>query len=420
MSIPIIRISHLSKNYRIGALQPRYRTLRETITSVGKNLFSVNRKSEDTRLWALDDVSCEIHPGEVVGLIGRNGAGKSTLLKLLSHITSPSCGRIELNGRIGSLLEVGTGFHPELTGHENIYLNGAILGMKRAEIRKKFDEIVSFAELEQFVDTPVKFYSSGMYMRLAFAVAAHLETEILLVDEVLAVGDVEFQKKCMGKMGDVAREGRTILFVSHNMTAITNLCHRAILLKQGKVEFDGDVVIGVRKYLNDVNQDLLGEDARRKISNLPEDPILKLLSFRVSQPGRINSSFLSSQDIEISIEYTVNQRINGLRVGFDLITQENGAVVFRTFYDDADSSKRETTPGAYISTAVIPANLLAPKTYIASLAIGIHNIRWIIYEQIALPVTVMNIGGVNANYADVRPGMIMPHIHWTTVEKGEE
>ena len=255
MSELAIKVEGLGKRYKIGTLQ-RHDTLRDQLASLVGKCFSRNGNgnhssslgshaspavpdiASDT-LWALKDVSFEVKRGEVVGIIGRNGAGKSTLLKILSRITDPTEGYADISGRIGSLLEVGTGFHPELTGRENIYLNGSILGMKRAEITRKFDEIVAFAEVEKFIDTPVKHYSSGMYVRLAFAVAAHMETEILLVDEVLAVGDAAFQKRCLGKMGDVARAGRTVLFVSHNTSAVVSLCKRALLLKSGSLSIDG-------------------------------------------------------------------------------------------------------------------------------------------------------------------------------------
>ena len=253
MSQTAIRVRGLGKVYVIGAKAERYKTLRESLTSMVKapaRLLRLRGKHHaDEKVWALRDVSFEVRAGEVVGVIGRNGAGKSTLLKILSRITDPTTGIAEIHGRVGSLLEVGTGFHPELTGRENIYLNGAILGMRRFEIDRKFDQIVAFSEIEQFIDTPVKKYSSGMYLRLAFAVAAHLEPEILLVDEVLAVGDADFQKKCLGKMGDVAREGRTVLFVSHNMPAVQALCDRAILLRQGSIALEGDVGDVLREYL---------------------------------------------------------------------------------------------------------------------------------------------------------------------------
>src|SRR5579875_1940513 len=261
---PIIRVEKLSKCYRIGGAEG-YQTLRETImrragagVRLARNLFQAPRTGESSaedavrearELWALRDVSFEVMPGEVLGLIGRNGAGKSTLLKVLSRITEPTSGRAELYGRVGSLLEVGTGFHAELTGRENVFLNGAILGMSRSEIRRQCDAIVDFAGVEQFLGTPVKRYSSGMYVRLAFAVAAHLRTEIMIVDEVLAVGDAEFQQKCLGKMKDVASGGRTVLFVSHNMQAVSRLCSRAVCLRRGEVIYDGEVAGAIEHYL---------------------------------------------------------------------------------------------------------------------------------------------------------------------------
>jgi lipopolysaccharide transport system ATP-binding protein len=248
MSDPAIRVNDLSKRYRLGERET-YKALRDVLMEP----FRRQHKPGSETIWALKDVSLEIQHGEVVGIIGRNGAGKSTLLKILSRITEPTEGFAEVSGRVGSLLEVGTGFHPELTGRENIYLNGAILGMRRAEIAKKFDEIVSFAETEQFLDTPVKHYSSGMRVRLSFAVAAHLEPEILLVDEVLAVGDAAFQKKCLGKMGDVAKSGRTILFVSHNMAAVQNLCDRGYWLEHGSIAASGKIGPVVEQYLKNVS-----------------------------------------------------------------------------------------------------------------------------------------------------------------------
>jgi len=234
---PIIRIENLSKQYRLGVQQrPAYGTLRDVLVGAARSPLKLLKRGEGSRgetIWALREVGFEVQPGEVVGIVGRNGAGKSTLLKVLSRVTEPTQGRVELYGRVGSLLEVGTGFHPELTGRENIYLNGAVLGMKRAVIARQFDEIVAFSEIGKFIDTPVKRYSSGMYMRLAFAVAAHLEPEVLIVDEVLAVGDVAFQRKCMGKMGNIAHEGRTVIFVSHNTTAIQGLCSRVGWTKDG-------------------------------------------------------------------------------------------------------------------------------------------------------------------------------------------
>jgi lipopolysaccharide transport system ATP-binding protein len=252
-----IRVEGISKQYKIGARQKRYRTLRETLSDAAKSPIrrvrsamrgSPQENAGSNTIWALKDVSFQVNQGDVIGVIGRNGAGKSTLLKILSRITEPTAGYADIDGRVGSLLEVGTGFHPELTGTQNIYLNGAILGMRKAEIARRFDEIVAFAEIERFLDTPVKHYSTGMYMRLAFAVAAHLNPEILLVDEVLAVGDAAFQKKCLGKMGKVAKEGRTVLFVSHNMPAIQSLCTRCVYLEGGQVRTAGSLEEGIRMY----------------------------------------------------------------------------------------------------------------------------------------------------------------------------
>jgi lipopolysaccharide transport system ATP-binding protein len=272
---PAIRVDGLSKRYRLGQATGSYRTLREAVMDrvtgswrrLRRPVRSPDSGASDDQLWALKDVCFEVQPGEVLGVIGHNGAGKSTLLKILSRITKPTDGEVELRGRVGSLLEVGTGFHPELTGRENVYLNGAVLGMTRREVARKFDEIVDFAEVERFLDTPVKRYSSGMYTRLAFAVAAHLEPEILVVDEVLAVGDAAFQRKCLGKMGQVSRRGRTVLFVSHNMTAVKALCGRAILLERGQVTMDGDPDGIVDRYLTSGTEmsrtGLIPEDAPR-------------------------------------------------------------------------------------------------------------------------------------------------------------
>jgi lipopolysaccharide transport system ATP-binding protein len=300
-----VRVTDLGKEYQIGLRAERYKTLRESLASLASapaRMFRRRPSTGEDRLWALHDVSFEVGEGEVVGIIGRNGAGKSTLLKILARITEPTVGTAEIHGRVGSLLEVGTGFHPELTGRENIYLNGAILGMRRAEIGRKFDEIVAFSEIEQFIDTPVKRYSSGMYLRLAFAVAAHLEPEILLVDEVLAVGDADFQRKCLGKMGDVAQEGRTVLFVSHNMPAVQALCARAILLRQGTVAVDGTT--------GDVLQEYLGHliaTAAHAFENNPDrrgDGSVRLTSARVlDSEGRTVEHLVAGAPVTFEFSY---------------------------------------------------------------------------------------------------------------------
>jgi len=310
MSDIAIRVERLSKRYRIGGPQARYKTIRETLVETARAPFrrlaevarGQARATSDETIWALKDVSFEVKRGEVVGIIGRNGAGKSTLLKILSRITEPTSGRAEIHGRVGSLLEVGTGFHPELTGRENIYLNGAILGMKKAEIERKFDEIVAFSEIEKFLDTPVKHYSSGMYVRLAFAVAAHLEPEILLVDEVLAVGDAAFQKKCLGKMGDVAREGRTVLFVSHNMTAVQALCPQCVLLDSGRLAHQGETIKVVRHYLGSQRQTkqvFLGPMTRRTGSGGARYTAVRILD----SEGQVTSSVSIGGKVTIELEF---------------------------------------------------------------------------------------------------------------------
>ncbi len=302
-----IRVEGLGKRYRIGERQP-YKSLRESLTRAVRGRLRGEGRAPTETIWALCDVSFEIERGEVIGVIGRNGAGKSTLLKILARITDPTEGRVEVHGRVGSLLEVGTGFHMELTGRENIYLNGAILGMKKAEIERKFDEIVAFAEIEQFLDTPVKHYSSGMYVRLAFAVAAHLEPEILIVDEVLAVGDAAFQKKCLGKMGDVASEGRTVLFVSHNMAAVQQLCGTGVVLEGGRIGFAGDVGDAIREYLNRIPRTGardLGTRTDRVGSNW-----LRLTHVSVCDWGGSEvTQALSGQDVLIRLHYTSNREL---------------------------------------------------------------------------------------------------------------
>ena len=312
MSTPVIRVENLSKKYRLGERE-RYKTFREAIVNVakapfrnwnGSNRQSVIHNLESETIWALKDVSFEVSQGAVVGIIGRNGAGKSTLLKILSKITEPTKGRAELKGRVGSLLEVGTGFHPELTGHENIYLYGAILGMDRYEITRKFEDIVDFAELHKFTKTPVKRYSSGMYMRLAFSVAAHLNTEIMLIDEVLAVGDIGFQKKCLGKMDDVTKnEGRTVIFVSHNLAAITSLCDKVINIKKGKLQDYGKPNQIVEKYINDIvveKNDFDISSKKREGNGEVKFTEVKILN---TEKQSIKNAY-TGQDIIISMKYT--------------------------------------------------------------------------------------------------------------------
>lgn len=371
MNVISIRVQGLGKQYRIGGTQPAYRTLRDTLMDTLCAPF--RGRAARTHLpadaptdagdifWALKDMSFDIPRGQVVGIIGRNGAGKSTLLKVLSEITEPTEGRVEINGRVASLLEVGTGFHPELSGRENIYLNGAILGMRRSEIQRKFDEIVAFAEIEKFVDTPVKHYSSGMYLRLAFAVAAHLEQEILIVDEVLAVGDAAFQKKCLNKMAGVAREGRTVLFVSHVMPAITRLCQRAIHIDNGRVVNDGNPYEVVKAYLNSG----VGTTASREWQSgdmAPGGEVARLHAVRVrTESGHCTDTIDIRKAICLEMEYEVLKPNFTLLPSFH-VHNEEAVHVFSTVDQDPAWRGRKRPCGHYRSTAWVPGNLLSEGT----------------------------------------------------------
>jgi lipopolysaccharide transport system ATP-binding protein len=334
MSDTVIRVENLGKKYIIGHQSNGHRTLRDVLADAISFRSFRNQKSEIRNLksepfWALKDVSFEVTQGEVVGIIGRNGAGKSTLLKILSRITEPTTGRVRIRGRVASLLEVGTGFHPELSGRENVFLNGAILGMSREEIKRKFDEIVAFAEVEQFLDTPVKRYSSGMYVRLAFAVAAHLEPEILIVDEVLAVGDYEFQRRCLGKMNQVARGGRTVLFVSHNMTAIEELCPQSILLKNGRIERSGPTHRVVADYLSSTAAQSAWQidgQTDREGTGSARITRLELLAAETDTPIE---SLRFRQSFRLRIHYHANKRLTDPRFGFALLS-DKGERVFLT------------------------------------------------------------------------------------------
>jgi len=369
MSDIVIRVENLSKRYRIGQ-RASYRSLRDALMSTFKaplQVFSANgRRSADNYIWALKEVSFDVKRGEVVGIIGRNGAGKSTLLKILSRITEPTEGYAEIHGRVGSLLEVGTGFHPELTGRENIYLSSAILGMKKKEIERKFGEIVAFAEVEKFIDTPVKHYSSGMYLRLAFAVAAHLEPEILLVDEVLAVGDAAFQKKCLGKMGDVAKEGRTVLFVSHNMTPIVQLCSQVIWFESGEIAQWGDARTIVSHYLRD-NRVPLGE-AEFDLSDGANGAAL-VRAYVMDDSLRIRPDIPYARPFYIAIEYHVDCPIDGLRVGFRLHNERNLAVLHTATSDCPSLDGAVGKPGRHRAWVQIPGAWLAPGRYYVELGI---------------------------------------------------
>ncbi|MGA1844948.1 MAG: ABC transporter ATP-binding protein [bacterium] len=415
MTAGAIRVESLSKRYRIGTREP-YRTLRDSIVAaIRLPLRRIARRGSHPgdmeTIWALKDVSLEVGEGEVLGIIGRNGAGKTTLLKILSRITQPTEGKVTLFGRVASLLEVGTGFHPELTGRENIYLNGAILGMNRFEIGRKFDEIVSFAEIEQFLDTPVKRYSSGMYMRLAFAVAAHLEPEILLVDEVLAVGDAAFQKKCLGKMGAVAREGRTVLFVSHNMAAIRSLCTRAILLESGRVRNSGCAEDIISEYLG-MDGGTAGERVWSDSSDAPGDSDLRIRAVRVRNSGQeVSSSIKDSEDMYVDIEYQASSPLRDVRLGFYLLTTD-GTVVLTTGDGDGVSGTILREPGFYRARCRIPKYFLNSGSYVIKLFGHIPGIRLLFDGDVLLPFSVTQtteIGGHGRS-----PGFIRTLFDWDT------
>jgi lipopolysaccharide transport system ATP-binding protein len=324
MPLPAIRVEKLSKRYTIGPTRQRDDTLRDLLATQLRR-WTTSRRPDPTRvLWALNDVSFEVAPGEVIGIIGGNGAGKSTLLKILSRITWPTSGRVEVRGRVGSLLEVGTGFHPELTGRENIYLNSAILGMSRSEIRRKFDEIVAFSEIEPFLDTPVKHYSSGMNVRLGFAVAAHLSPRILIVDEVLAVGDVNFQKKCLGKIGEASRGGRTILFVSHNLSIVRALCTRGIFLERGMVRWDGDVSSAINAYLRTMETASV-EDLSRRTDRRGEGKI-RLLGVTVTRGDDPSLTTLVT-GLPARFTFSINYLIQGMSCSFTIYNREGASIL---------------------------------------------------------------------------------------------
>jgi len=376
---PIIQVENLSKLYRIGLREEIHESLVSAVVSLMKRpLMNLQRlrklstfgenddESEDT-IWALKDVSFEVQQGEVLGIIGHNGAGKSTLLKILSRITEPTKGEAKIYGRVSSLLEVGTGFNPELTGRENIYLNGAILGMRKTEIDRRFCEIVDFAEIDRFVDTPVKRYSSGMYVRLAFAVAAHLEPEILLVDEVLAVGDAAFQQKCLGKMGDVAKEGRTVLFVSHNMSAVNTLCQSAIMLQSGQIAYHGNVADTITCYLENVHGGNRNPDHTKASSvAFPEDPAKPLQVRKVSltnAQGQKKSCFDYQENVVVNITFDLRVPNRGYLAAL-LLRDVMGNVVFFSSDDDLhEPAIGGLAPGQYSYQVKLPSYLLKPGRY---------------------------------------------------------
>ena len=412
----VITIECLSKKYIIGhQKQAGYTTLRDVLTNGAKRFthklhhpFAAPASyPTHEEFWALKDVSFDIQQGDRVGIIGRNGAGKSTLLKILSRITEPTSGRVSIKGRVASLLEVGTGFHPELTGRENIFLNGAILGMSKVEIQKQFDEIVAFAEVERFLDTPVKRYSSGMYVRLAFAVAAHLEPEILIVDEVLAVGDAQFQKKCLGKMDDVGKEGRTILFVSHNMTAMKTLCNAGILLNEGQVAFIGTAEGAVDQYLG---PDRLDKDEIHwgDIADAPGNENIRLLSISVKPKEGAVLNIDSGTLIKIQFySAVINENLD---ITIYLLTIE-GVVVFGS--GTLLSQNHDSRKGYYTATVEIPPRLLNSGTYKVTLIFGRDQSDALYKRDDVVSFETQNttVSGINIPRI---PGVIRPTLNWST------
>lgn len=398
-----IKAENISKQYRLGEVGTgtlshdlnrfwhKIRGKEDPYLKIGE-INDRNQKRGSEYVWSLRDVNFEVEKGDAVGIIGRNGAGKSTLLKLLSKVTKPTIGSFKINGRIASLLEVGTGFNPDMTGRENIYLNGALLGMRRAEISRKLDEIVNFSGVERYIDTPVKRYSSGMYVRLAFAVAAHLESEILIVDEVLAVGDAEFQKKCIGKMGEVSKgEGRTVLFVSHSMAAISSLCNKGIYLKNGSLVAMDSVSNIVSNYMQDstLNNGELCE-------GVFGDDNVKIYTAKITSSDSING-FHTNSDLVIEIQGEVLKPIYGFVVGFNLWSQFDYEIAY-VLHDDISSEITRTSPGKFVKKFKIPSNTLAEGKYKVQFDVGIHNIKRIINDECDLTFSLVNLNGIGRKY----------------------
>lgn len=420
MEQPVVKIQNVSKKYRIGGLHPGYMTFREMIGDLFAAPLRRLRNGGDSHqeLWALTDVNLEVRQGEPIGIIGHNGAGKSTLLKILSRITKPTRGQVEILGRIGSLLEVGTGFHPDLTGRENVYLNGAILGMRRAEIDRKFDEIVAFAELEKFIETPVKFYSSGMYVRLAFSVAAHLEPEILIMDEVLAVGDAAFQQKCLDKMHSIRQRGHTIFFVSHNMPAVTRLCKRVILLEGGRVRADGEPHSVVNEYISSTRE---SGAAREWVdgAEAPGDSVVRLRSVRVcNERGETTAAIDVRRPLRIEVTYDVLDAGHVLLPTLELYN-EHGTEVFSTHDTGEVWRRRERPIGRYISSVIIPGNLLAEGSLMAHVSVMSHFPATILHARetnaVAFQVIDSQQGDTaRGDYLGPMPGVVRPLLQWDT------
>ena len=423
MNKTVIRVEDISKAYRLGQIGSgtlsndikvwwaKARGKPNPLLKIGQEDHG-NRKGE--YLWALHNISFNVGEGTVLGIIGRNGAGKSTLLKILSRVTAPTSGYVKVKGRIASLLEVGTGFHPELTGRENIYLNGAILGMKRAEIDRKFDEILDFSEVEQFIDTPVKRYSSGMYVRLAFAVAAHLDPEILVVDEVLAVGDAEFQRKSLGKMGDVAQQGRTVLFVSHNMSSILRLTQETIVLEKGRLVMRAASTEAVDYYLS-AGEARAGERIWEK-DEIPLDatPFRPVALRLLDRKGQVVETVRSVEPFVVEMEYYLDAPLTGLRIGLYLSSARGDQVL--TSFDTDDGARFEKfvsrLAGHYFSRCEFPKDLLNDGRYVLGVNASSYRIRRYFMDEKALAFNVDTSGAPGMQWSEPRPGSLRPRLEW--------
>ena len=426
MSQTVIKVENLSKAYQIGQIgsgtisrdidrlwQMKVLGKEDPFLKVGET-NDRSTKSDSNIVWSLKDINFEINQGDAVGIIGKNGAGKSTLLKLLSRVTSPTTGSIKVKGRIASLLEVGTGFHPELSGRENIYLNGAILGMRKKEITRKLDEIIDFSGVERYIDTPVKRYSSGMYVRLAFAVAAHLESEILIVDEVLAVGDAEFQKKCLGKMGDISKgEGRTVLFVSHNMAAVKTLCNKGIVLQNGLINFNGDVDNAIDDYLKTSNN-----IASRTwdYTKSPRADFINLIEAKViNDKSEIELNHSISKDIRIQFTYEITKENQLFTHGFNLFNNHN-VHILSSHDKDSPTLKTPLKKGIYSKIITIPGSFLADGGYNCSFAIMRYNPFLVEFHEMEIVgfnvIDEINSENVRGNYSGKFPGVVRPLLNW--------
>jgi lipopolysaccharide transport system ATP-binding protein len=427
---PIVTIENVSKRYRLGGLHPGYMTFRGMIgNALGRVAFKraggddeVAAGESPRDFWALRDINLTVRPGELIGVIGRNGAGKSTLLKILSRVTKPTTGRVAMYGRVGSLLEVGTGFHAELSGRENVFLSGAILGMRRAEIRRKFDEIVAFSELEKFIDTPVKRYSSGMYVRLAFSVAAHLEPEILIMDEVLAVGDAAFQQKCLDKMHAIRQHGRTIFFVSHSMPAVTRLCRRVLLLHEGRIVSEGEPQTVVNDYLS-ASWNITAEREWPDQEGAPGNDVVRLARVRViDATGAPSTAFDIRRPVHVEITYDVLAGGHVLTPHVEFHNDE-GVEVFGS-HDTGEAWRR--TPreaGRYTSIMTIPGNMLSEGTLRANVSVMSHVPRTTLHAQaqgvVAFQVIDSQQGdSARGDYIGPLPGVVRPLLDWETTRLG--